>query len=227
MYGLPLGGLSLWSGSAGVGKSRTCIAIASRINEKGFKVLYIQNEVDPGQFREWTKNQVPFADNFFVHTSDNVADHIAAIKQIRPILVIVDSLTMIANFRSPVVIRKSLKAYKQAVVRYPSHGILVGHLNKAGTVKGNNDIEYLIDIECSLTHIEDEMPNPPAAFDPSGVFVLQFFKNRFGVTSTNGIPNYVCLRHTDTGIVFVCSNVVPRSEADIPLLRPQAATPIL
>lgn len=221
--GLPQGGISLWSGSPGVGKSRVCISVAASMNKSGHRILYTQNEVNQQQFREWTASQIAFPDEFIVHTSNEIDKQIAVIRKYEPHLSVLDSLNMIEGFQSPAVIRKVIQSYKAAIEAIEGHAILIGHLNKAGTVKGNNDIEYLIDVECHLRNVEDGLTAKQREFfeskgiDPGSLFYVSFQKNRYGPTTAGGTRNYVCFRHTAEGVECISSNfAVEEDEEEAP-----------
>ena len=210
--GLPEGGVSLWSGGSGVGKSRACIAIAASMNKMGDRVLFVQNEVALNQFKEWTKTNILIPENFYVHSTNRLDEHIETIMRLRPRLVVLDSINMIDGFRSPTILRSVIQEYKKAVEAIKGHAIIIGHLNKAGTVKGSNDIEYLIDIQCSLFKVADEMPENLQTFwdaknlSYDGMFILRFDKNRYGPITANGSDNYVCFRHIAEGVEYIASN---------------------
>lgn len=207
--GLPLGGVSLWSGSPGVGKTRAAIAISVSVNRAGKRVMFVQTEVTASQFRSWTGNKIVRPDDYLVHTSPELDSIIKAIMRFRPDLIVLDSLNMIDGYQSPTVIRRISERFKKAVESVQGHVIIIGHLNKEGRVKGNNDIEYLIDIQCSLTRFEDSLTKKERQLcdkDISTWFMLTFEKNRYGATAAHGCQNYVMFRHVGDGIKMVTSN---------------------
>ena len=212
--GLPRGGVSLWAGSGGVGKSRVAIAIASYINSTGGRVLYIQNEVNPQQFREWTRDKIANPYEFLVHTSNIVDQQIQAMLEYKPHLVVIDSINMIPNFQSVNVIRETLEKYRSTTSQIQSHLILIGHLNKVGTVKGNNDITYLVDTQCGLQYVSNGLSkNHKLELQLAGKSVADMFfivveKNRYNSVTINGEKYYVCFRHTNESVQVVCSNAI-------------------
>ena len=226
--GLPVGAVSLWSGSPGVGKSRVGVAIATSMNARGHRVLFIQNEVSASQFRQWTADKVINPDDFILHTSRDLYEQIKVIRKYRPHLTILDSLNMLDGYQSPAIIRKIAEEYKKAMQKAQGHAILIGHLNKAGSVKGNNDIQYMIDIECNLVRYsewlskEQKKAYDSKGLDTASMFLLVFEKNRYGGTTAGGCQNYVCFRHTATGIDVVTSNFanplqqLPEEDEDSP-----------
>ncbi len=213
-YGLPDGAISLWAGSPGIGKSTLCINVAADMNKLGYRIFYIQNEVSAKQFKQWTENKILYPKDFIVHLSNQIDRQVKMIEIAKPHLIIVDSLNMINGFQSPLIMRKVLQAYKDVSRIVHAHTILIGHLNKAGTVKGNNDIEYLVDIECALQGVKDrnivnvaarKMNSP--GFKVKSMFFISFNKNRFGATSSNGQKNYVCFAKSGFNLKVVSSNI--------------------
>ena len=209
--GLPVGGLSLWSGSPGVGKSRISIAVGSSMNIAGYRVLFIQNEVDPTQFRQWTMD-IANPDNFFVHTSCQLPTQLSAINNVKPNLIVLDSLNIIQGFQSPIVIKDIISSYKSVIQSFKAHAILIGHLNKAGSIKGNNDIQYLTDVECDILPFAEQLTAKQqeaiavSGADVTNLFYMKFVKNRYGPISVGGHKIYVCFRHMPYGIECVTSS---------------------
>jgi DNA repair protein RadA/Sms len=189
-YGLPLGKISVWSGPSGIGKTRIAISITSNVcNTFRFPVLMFQNEVPPSEFKYWVKGKVNNPELYFVSNYSSLESQMEAIRQVKPRLAIVDSINMIDGFSNPTHIRDIMTKYKEVVGKERCHVIFIGHMNKLGDLKGNNDVEYLADIMATL------IPHK------NGIFILQIDKkNRYG-----RIGGWVAFTHTDTGIKLVCS----------------------
>lgn len=225
--GLPLGGVSLWAGSPGVGKTRVCIAIAGKMNANGYRVMFVQDEVNPQQFRSWASDKIMYPGDFYVHTTRDLDKQIKAGYKYEPHLIVVDSLNMIPRYQSPDVIREISERYRKLAQDLECHVILIGHLNKQGTVKGNNDVEYLIDVQCNMDRADTIATKAETAqavrnnLDLHSLVILEFTKNRFGPTSSRGCENYVCFKHTPDGVEFISSNFSAPSEDEIPLIRPK------
>jgi len=213
--GLPVGGISLWSGESGVGKTRVCIAIAAGMNALGYRILYIQAEVTPSQFKTWNMEGVVNPKNFLICDYTDFQEQIKAINFYKPHLVVVDSLNMIQGHQSSNVIRSLMTSYKEVMGLVGGHLIAISHLNKAGTVKGNNDVMYLCDIDCSLQRLAQFLTNEQKlAFSMVGrnaeaMFKIEFNKNRYGATNYDGCQTYVCFQHTADGVEYVTSNLDP------------------
>ena len=122
---------------------------------------------------------------------------------------------MIPGYQSSSKIREISAQFKNVAKLVEGHVILIGHLNQAGSVKGNNDIQYMIDVEVSLRPYESMITKQQresydrVGMDIASLFLLTMGKNRYGPTVFNGCQNYVLFRHTATGIECVTSNFSP------------------
>ena len=97
-WGLPVGGISLWSGAAGTGKSRLAIFVATQMSLQGHRILYAQNEVSMSQFRGWVTKLPHNPKNLFVLDSADPHDHLQAMQKLQPSLVIIDSISMVQGY---------------------------------------------------------------------------------------------------------------------------------
>jgi len=200
-YGLPIGKVSLWAGERGVGKTRTAIHIAGKMNKKGKKIVIFQGEVALSEFKDWTDNVIKEPSKFWVSDQVHLEDQLNTIKALRPDVVFVDSMNMIREARTVSGIRSILMEYKRVARLTSSHIVFIGHLNKGGTVKGNNDIEYLVDI---VVHMKKKDQG-------SAEFCLQIpNKNRYGMTG-----RIIWMMHMDE----VVETISQHSQTDISLAR--------
>ena len=202
--GPPRGHVSLWAGSGGVGKSRTCLSVCISMANLGYNPLYILNEDDPGNLASWIKTKnIP--NNIRVLGSDKRDQHEDAIQYIRPDIVVVDSLTGMEGIISSNVIREVMKFYKKLAKDYNLHLILIAHLNKKNEVKGNSDVIYYPDHVCILKHMDfkgmsDEIVT---RYKNKGYFLMKFKKNRGGLSG-----HLLCFQHTDSGVELRTSNII-------------------
>lgn len=202
-YGLPHGRISIWGGSSGVGKTRLSCEIALSTNAEGYKVLYIQNEVSPSEFKGWVKKAVVNEDRFFISDHDRLDEQLETIKELRPDIVVVDSVNMLQGFSSPRQLRHIMDEYKRQTNEIGCHVIFISHLNKQGEIKGNNDLGYLGDVICSLEHLSEKLPKNQAESDPDidKRFMLTVGKNRYG--SSGG---FVIFEHDEFGVNYAHSS---------------------
>ena len=207
--GLPRGRVSIWSGAPGVGKSRTTIDIARRINMAGGMVLYFQNEVAPDEFAAWVVGNGIDPNRFFCSNYSTIEEQVAAIKLYRPDFVVTDSLNMIQGFNSSTKIRDIMNCFKEVIAEVDAHAVLIGHLNKAGVTKGNSDIPHLVDVVCHLK------PNKNWIYDNGevvpGVFYIEIDKNRYGKSD-----GWVTFMHGDDGVQEIASSCSTEQEVAAP-----------
>jgi len=198
--GLPRGKVSLWAGSAGVGKSRVAKAIGMNMcGIYGYRVLYILNEDAPSSLVTMSKNYA--SDNFFVMGSPLLEDHEAAIEDVCPVLVIVGSLTGLDKIESSSTIRSTMKKYKDMADRMDCHIVLIAHLAKDGSVKGNNDVTYYPDLVAELKPLREK--DLPSQLKYKGLFMIKIIKNRGGP-----VGSLVCFQHNNEGVVLRTSAIV-------------------
>ena len=172
LWGLPSGKMSLWAGEKGTGKSRAsieiCRTVARRVQPGGTKynVLYFQREVDLGTLAGWVKEDGGvMPDNLYVSRANTVSQQVAEIKRHRPMLVIVDSINMVKDFRGnseekiELAIEgdgKGSPCYREVCQDIGCHIIFLCQLNKDGTPKGSSSIAHLMDVEMILKRNGDD-----------------------------------------------------------------------
>lgn len=189
--------ISIITAKPGAGKSTLLLQVADDLASQGFKVLYASGEESESQI----KNR---ADRLFtkIHEgvwvySDNSMDNVlAAVKQIDPDLVIVDSIqTFIlegfpgSRAGSPTqtmeCANEMLKLAKNP--SKPRAVILVGQMNKSEEIAGLRSLEHLVDAVLILEGENEE--------ELRGLSVT---KNRFGSTWERG---YFAM--SETGLVSI------------------------
>jgi len=167
VYGLPSGKMSLWAGEKGTGKSRAAIEVCRRVaghtyNPKDYgqdrkpwkcNVLYFQKEVDMGTLLGWYKQDgstVP--SNFYPSDSATIDEQCQDIMNVKPLLVIVDSINMLREFRSHSddAIEEAIDKYRKVCEATLCHIIFLQQLNKDGSPKGSSSIAHLLDVEMIL-----------------------------------------------------------------------------
>lgn len=190
--GLPEGWVSVWAGAPGVGKSRTAIHLARKVAARypDREIMYLYGESELQQLRQWMGQDLP--KNILLGDLKHTRDVLEAIYQHKPKIVIVDSLQMIVETRSGKGTRETLAALKGISSEEEAgrpHVVLISHLNKQGTLKGSNDIAYIVD---TVAHLE-RTPKTKGGF----MFEIPE-KNRGGET-----PRGHMFRHTPFGIETV------------------------
>jgi len=189
-WGIPIGKMSLWAGEKGTGKSRAAIEVCRTVARKvwspvggkpySYKVLYFQREVDLGTLAGWVKQDGGvMPDNFYVSRSCTVAEQCSEIRQLRPRIVVVDSINMVKDFRgnSEEKIEIAIEGgngqdcYRAACEAVGCHIIFLNQLNKDGSAKGSSCIAHLLDVEMILKRN-----------GPDGFSIACPQKNRYGKT---------------------------------------------
>jgi len=194
--GMPKGKISLWAGESGVGKSRLCIEVAKRFStryENGV-VLYIQTESPLEDFAGWAKDTTQY-NNIYCTGADRVDEIVDIIYQVRPKLIIIDSVNEIEDFTGNAKTSDRLikgcgskVGLKQATNDVGAHTILLGQLNQDGkTIKGGTALPHLVDVALNIVLVD------PVA----GTFKVEVgTKNRYG--KRDSVANF---KHTDEGVV--------------------------
>ena len=144
--GLPKSQLIIVAGDPGVGKTRLAVCISAGLTRDGKKVHYFQGEVKPSIFANWANKQNPVKAHFLVDSSTDIQALKDKVMESQPDLVVIDSVDMFKRSFSSSEARRTIALLRQAAEATNCPFILIHHLNKQGTVKGSNDIEYLCDV---------------------------------------------------------------------------------
>jgi len=185
-YGVPLSRVSLWAGSPGVGKTRTLIHLTSILNKLKIKVLYFQKEASLSEFKSWTNGKIDYEDDYIISDASTVEEQANIIIAENPKVVVIDSINNIKNKDGKFDVKQFVLKFKEIASLIDCHIFLIGHLNKQKKVKGNNDLEYMVDIVVELTKNEDTKSN---------FFLSIPEKNRSGP-----VGRKIELRHTNLGV---------------------------
>lgn len=205
-YGLPVGKISIWSGEGGVGKSRLAIHIAKKIADKheNNTVLYFQNEVDIPTFASWVNDRKK--NNFYCSNSTSLSEQIKIIREIKPDLVIVDSINLIDEFGNGAdsKVKSIMDAYREVIKKTNdeekhrnkitsshAHIIFLCQLSKDGSSKGSTALTHLPDTTVVITK-QDECFK-----------VAIGDKHRYGRTSSD---LFTLWKHIDTGVECISNN---------------------
>ena len=215
--GLPRGFISLWSGEAGVGKSRIITQIAKNVNAEGNCVLVFPGEMPLSEYKNYIKN-VRFPNTYYVSNSDILSEQLDIIENVRhnhqspfyPNLIIIDSINMLEDFNSSTGIREIMNTYKTKAYQTNAHIAFIAHQNKEGDVKGNTDLSHLVDNVFMLNKYEppkfvivngkrvrtDELKLDKKTQDEiRSIFCIEVGKNRAGKSGGK-----LYFKHTDNGV---------------------------
>jgi hypothetical protein len=221
-HGMPRSFLSIWGGSAGVGKSRLAVSVCKSLNgnqrriaeltgTKPRPILYLNGEAAEAQFTQWAGNVDP---ELFLASHDEIVrldDVVNDIYEYQPELVIVDSLQMMAEVKkSPTrgaeLVMSRLKALKVDPDAGLPHIVFISQLNKKEELAGAQYLAHMVDFVARATRYEGR----------KGTFLFECpQKNRGGET-----PRGAIFRHQDFGLE--CLSTDTRSASNFKLVQPVA-----
>jgi len=177
--GLMPGSVVLLGGDPGIGKSTLAMQAASNIKEK---VLYVTGEESAKQIKIRASRIKVLSDNFYVLAETDLNTIIAAINNLSPSVVVIDSIqTMhrseLDNSPGTVTqIRECASLLMEEAKKKHYSVIIVGHVTKEGIIAGPKILEHMVD---TVIHFEGESNH--------SFRILRARKNRFGSTNEIGI----------------------------------------
>ena len=178
--GLMPGSVILIGGEPGIGKSTLLLQLVLRNQQ--WKSLYVAGEESEAQIKDRADRLGNAHSNCLITTQLVVEDLIQLFRDIKPDIVIVDSIqtTQSRNLESiPGTISQIRESAYQLIniakhLNFPI--ILVGHITKVGNIAGPKVLEHLVD---TVLQFEGDQS--------SGLRILRTTKNRFGNTAEIGI----------------------------------------
>jgi DNA repair protein RadA/Sms len=177
--GLIPGSVILLAGDPGIGKSTLVMQAASRIKEK---VLYVTGEESLQQIKLRASRLKVKSDTFYVAAETGLRNIIAAIEDLKPKVVIVDSIQTVYNSElenSPGTVTqiRECTAILMADAKKKNYSvIIIGHVTKEGAIAGPKILEHIVD---AVLQFEGE--------SKQSFRILRGLKNRFGSTNEIGI----------------------------------------
>jgi DNA repair protein RadA/Sms len=174
------GSIILLGGEPGIGKSTLVLQVALSIKNK--KVLYVSGEESLEQIKlralrlHQGNSECYFASET---TLENILQHLDVSK---PDLLIVDSIQTVSTGQiessagSIVQIRECTAAIMQKAKSMSVPVILIGHINKEGSIAGPKVLEHVVDTVLQFEGDRNHMYR-----------ILRASKNRFGSTNEMGI----------------------------------------
>jgi predicted ATP-dependent serine protease len=190
-WGLPEGALSLWGGSAGVGKTRVCIEVCKRMAAQNHKILYFQLEITLSQFRQRV-GTVPNNQSFFCSDERVLTKIIQEVERVQPKLIVVESVNRIKEYHNGAGTDQIEDAFRKTVSAFGAHVIFITHLNAEGDIKGGTNLPYMVDSVIAMTR--------EPIFDYVKIKMSEN-KHRYGIGG-----RWMWMRHTDTGVVEMTEN---------------------
>jgi DNA repair protein RadA/Sms len=221
--GIVKGSLILVGGDPGIGKSTLLLQMTRKISETK-RILYVSGEESLRQIKLRAKRLAVESDQILLMSETDLAQVIAAIDQVKPDVLVVDSIQTVSSdqISSAAGSVSQVREVTQVLMKISkSRGMatfIVGHVTKSGAIAGPKVLEHMVD---TVLYFEGEKN--------SLYKILRSVKNRFGSTNEVGIfemtsrgllevtnPSEIFLRNSGTDEAG--SVIFPSVEGTRPLL---------
>lgn len=148
--GIVSGSVILLTGEPGIGKSTLLLQISDSLCRDRC-ALYVSGEESRGQLKLRAKRLDVSGDDLYIFTDSNVDNILSEIERISPKVVIIDSIQTVYSEKlpsSPGSVAQIKETAAQLIGMAKSKGIsviLVGHVNKEGSIAGPKILEHMVD----------------------------------------------------------------------------------
>jgi DNA repair protein RadA/Sms len=178
--GLVPGSLVLLGGEPGIGKSTLALQVLMKMGEK--RTLYASGEESAKQLKLRAERLAGSPDNLYIIAETSLERILDSVTDVQPEVVVIDSIQTIGTETIEASIG-SLSQVRECAARILQYAkeknipfIIVGHINKEGSLAGPKVLEHIVD---TVLQFEG---------DQHYVYrILRAQKNRFGSTSELGI----------------------------------------
>jgi DNA repair protein RadA/Sms len=173
--GLVPGAAILLAGEPGVGKSTLLLEVAAQTARRGRRTLYVTGEESASQVRLRADRTDGVHDELYLAAETDLGAVLSHIEQVRPDLVVVDSIQTIgaADLEGVPGGVSQVKEVAAALIRVAKTRnitiVLIGHVTKDGTIAGPRVLEHVVDV---VLHFEGDRN--------SRFRMVRAMKNRFG-----------------------------------------------
>ncbi|MCB9516450.1 MAG: DNA repair protein RadA [Candidatus Latescibacteria bacterium] len=172
------GSVLLVGGDPGIGKSTLLLQAAQAMAGAGPEpVLYVSGEESPGQVRLRAERLGALAPSLYFLAATELAPVLAAVEQLAPRLVILDSVQTVGDTEletapgSVSQVRHVTQVLSRAAKERGFPLVLIGHVTKEGQIAGPRLLEHMVD---AVFYFEGEEAGLGR--------ILRAVKNRFGPT---------------------------------------------
>ncbi len=182
--GLVAGSLVLIGGEPGIGKST--LVLQNILSIRGRTILYVSGEESASQLKMRADRIGKLSDNCYIVCDTSLESIMENIDKVDPQLVVVDSIQTIASdaIESAAGSVSQVRECAAQLLRYAKSSgspvILIGHINKEGSIAGPKVLEHIVDAVLQFEGDRHYMYR-----------ILRSIKNRFGSTSELGIYEMV------------------------------------
>ena len=179
--GIVRGSLVLLGGDPGIGKSTILLQICEFMG-RSMKILYVSGEESRRQLKLRAMRLGVNSDHLFVLAETDVGRVIENIRQMKPDLVMIDSIQTMcmqelnSSPGSIVQVRECTNAIMRTIKALEIPTVLVGHVNKDGAIAGPKVLEHVVD---AVLYIEGDRH--------LSYRILRAVKNRYGSTNEIGV----------------------------------------
>ncbi|MBQ1963611.1 MAG: DNA repair protein RadA [Clostridia bacterium] len=179
--GLVHGSVVLLSGEPGIGKSTLLMQICDALGASK-RVLYISGEESGGQLKLRAERLGVVGNNLSILTETNIENILKETEKLKPDVMIVDSIQTIYSAgvnSAPGSVSQVRETALSFINKAKSAGmsvIMVGHVNKEGTIAGPKVLEHMVD---AVLYFEGERNQ--------AYRIIRAIKNRYGSTNEIGV----------------------------------------
>lgn len=182
--GLVKGSIVLIGGEPGIGKST--LVLQNLLSMRKRRILYVSGEESATQLKLRADRIGRGSDSLFIVSETSLENIFEAVEAVEPEILVVDSIQTVATdtLESSAGSVSQVKECAAALLRYAKDSgvpvILIGHINKEGTIAGPKVLEHIVDAVLQFEGDRQYMFR-----------LLRAIKNRFGSTNELGIYEMV------------------------------------